>query len=81
MSTEGEAKYPPPLFTLFVGANMAFLKIEPNSSASFGGVEYKSGADGLTEIPNELAGEAESFGEVLVDAPAKDEKPKGKKAA
>lgn len=81
MNTEGEAKYPPPLFTLFVGANMAFLKIGPNSSVSFDGVEYKSGSDGLAEIPNEHAVAAESFGEVVTEGPAKAEKPKKGKDA
>jgi len=80
MNREGEP-ITPPLFTLYsIGAKMAFLKIAPNSSVSFGGEEYKSGADGLAEIPNEHAVEAESFGEVLIDTPAKIEKPKKGKA-
>lgn len=46
---------------------MAFVKIA-GSSISLGGTEYKADASGVAEIPNEMASEAASHGEI-VDAP------------
>lgn len=60
---------------------MAFLKIESNSSASFGGVEYKSDASGVVEIPNEFAEEAASHGEIVPEPVKPDHKADASKPA
>lgn len=59
---------------------MAFLKIEPNSSASFGGTEYKAGDNGVVEIPDEHLAAAVDHGCEIIPEPEKPKKVDAKAA-